>query len=172
MMTNTISDSLVWTTEKRTVNALVPLPVNPRKLTDKQRRDLEASLVKFNLVEIPAINRDSTIIAGHQRIKILVALGRGDEEIDVRVPSRLLTDAEVMEYNIRSNVNVGEWSLESLKENFDLAELLAWGFDHDDFRELGLEIPEFSPTSVDDQPRLDQKNSVICPECGHEFTPA
>src|SRR2546422_11710602 len=118
-MIKTMSDSLVWTTEKRSAKELIPLPFNPRKLTDKQRKDLEASLAKFNLVEIPAVNTDNTIIAGHQRLAILIALGRGGEVIDVRVPNRKLTEPEVREYNIRSNKNLGEWDIETLKENFD-----------------------------------------------------
>lgn len=164
-------NSLIWTTEKRNVKALIPLPYNPRKLTDKQRKDLEESLTKFNLVEIPAINLDNTIIAGHQRLMILSALGRGDEEIDVRVPNRILTVAEVKEYNVRSNKNSGEWDVETLKANFDLSELLQWGFDHESFMDLGLEIPRFQPVGAEEQPRLDLKKTVTCPECGHEFTP-
>lgn len=161
-----------WTTQKRTVKDLIPLSYNPRKLTEKQRKDLEASLTRFNLVEIPAINLDNTIIAGHQRLAILAALGRQDEIIDVRVPNRKLTDAEVREYNIRSNKNTGEWDIDTLKENFDLTELLGWGFTQNEFQDLGLEIPQFNPVNELEQPRLDLKKSVTCPECGHEFTPA
>jgi hypothetical protein len=162
--------ALKWTTEQRKVADLIPLPYNPRKLTDKQRKDLEQSLKKFDLVEIPAINLDNAILAGHQRIALLVALGRGEELVDVRVPNRKLTDAEVKEYNIRSNKNSGEWNIELLKENFDLNELLIWGFSHQDFNDLGLEIPDFQPVSLDEQPRLDQKAPIKCPNCGHEFT--
>jgi ParB-like chromosome segregation protein Spo0J len=164
------SSALKWTTEQRKVAELIPLPYNPRKLTDKQRKDLEGSLAKFNLVEIPAINKDNSILAGHQRVMILVALGRGEELIDVRVPNRKLTDGEVKEYNIRSNKNSGEWDVELLKENFDLNELLGWGFTHQEFNDLGLVIPDFQPVSIDEQPRLDQKKPVTCPNCGHEFT--
>lgn len=170
-MAETIPESMNWTTEKRNVNELVPLSYNPRRLTDRQRKDLEKSLAKFNLVEIPAINLDNTIIAGHQRLTILVALGRGDEVIDVRVPNRQLTDAEVKEYNIRSNKNSGEWDIDLLKENFDLNELLGWGFDQEEFRGLGLEIPKFAPIGVEEQSILDQKDPITCPSCGHEFTP-
>jgi hypothetical protein len=164
-------NSLIWTTVSRCASQLIPLSYNPRKLTDKQRLDLEASLEKFNLVEIPVINMDNKIIAGHQRIMILLALGRGDEQIDVRVPNRMLTESEVKEYNIRSNKNTGEWDLETLKANFDLTELLGWGFTHAEFNELGLVIPDFQSVPAEEQPRLDVKNTTICPKCGHEFTP-
>ena len=84
--------SLVWRTETRKVDDLVPNAKNPRSLSAKQKADLEASITKFNLVEIPAVNTDNQVLAGHQRLKIMKALGRGQEEIDVRVPDRTLTD--------------------------------------------------------------------------------
>ena len=166
------TDSMNWHTEKRSVNALIPYGGNPRQLTEKQRKDLEDSLIKFNLVEIPAINLDNTILAGHQRLKILVALGRGEEEIDVRVPNRMLTEPEVKEYCVRSNQNTGEWDIEMLRENFDLTDLLGWGFEQTELEAMGLEIPQFTPTTGEEQPRLDMKNPIKCPECGHEFVPA
>jgi hypothetical protein len=30
---------------------------------------------------------------------------------------------------------------------------------------------DFTASSVDEQARLDKKNPVICPQCGHEFVP-
>jgi len=35
----------------------------------------------------------------------------------------------------------------------------------------GIIPPDFEPVGIDEQVRLDQKKKVICPECGHEFTP-
>lgn len=105
---------LQWHTEKRKINDLKAFDKNPRKLTEQQKQQLVASLQKFNLVEIPAIDVDGKIVAGHQRVSILKALGRGDEEIDLRVPNRPLTDEEFKEYNLRSNKNTGEWDYELL----------------------------------------------------------
>ena len=36
---------------------------------------------------------------------------------------------------------------------------------------MGGIVPNFQPVSIDEQGRLDQKNKIVCPECGHEFTP-
>lgn len=33
-------------------------------------------------------------------------------------------------------------------------------------------VPDFQPTSIDDQGRLDQKSPITCPHCKMEFTPA
>ena len=123
-----------WHTAKRKINELVPYDKNPRKLTEEQYKHLEASLKKFNLVEIPAINTDNIIIAGHQRLHILKALGRGEEEIDVRVPNRALSEAELREYNVRSNKNTGEWDWDILANAFEMDELIDWGFDEKDLR--------------------------------------
>ena len=78
--------SLSWHTEQRRVNDLLPNPKNPRELDDRQREALTKSLQKFGLAEIPAINTDNQILAGHQRVKVLQLLGRGEEKIDVRLP--------------------------------------------------------------------------------------
>ena len=112
---------LVWQTEKRVVNKLIPQKINPRMISEKQMNDIKKSLKKYNLVEIPAIDTDGVILAGHQRIKALQLLGRGEEKIDVRIPNRKLTDKESKQYLIASNKLGGEWDFDSLKLfDFDL----------------------------------------------------
>ncbi|HRH23349.1 MAG TPA: DNA modification methylase [Candidatus Magasanikbacteria bacterium] len=120
---------LTWHTEKRTVNDLIPYEQNPRTLSDTQLKGLKRSLTKFNLVEIPAIDLDGKILAGHQRIKVLQLLGRGDEEIEVRVPSRKLSEEEFRDYLLTSNRSGGSWDWEKLASDFDLQEILIAGFD-------------------------------------------
>lgn len=119
---------LKWKTEKRKVDDLVPYDKNPRSLSDKQLSDLKKSFIRFNLVEIPAIDKDDKIIAGHQRLKVMQILGRGHEVIDVRVPNRKLTQKEYDQYLITSNAVGGDWDFEKLK-SFDLDMLLDVGFD-------------------------------------------
>lgn len=121
-------EPLEWHNEKRKISDLIPHARNPRRLTEEQKKVLTDSLEKFNLVEIPVINTDNTILAGHQRLKVMAALGRGKEEIDVRVPNRELTQEEADEYLIRSNKNTGEWDYDLLK-GFNTEDLLAFGFE-------------------------------------------
>jgi DNA modification methylase len=83
-------------------------------MTEEQANQLEKSLKKFGLAEIPAVNVDGTILAGHQRMAMLKKLGKGGELIDVRIPNRQLTDEEAKEYNLRSNKNTGEWDFDKL----------------------------------------------------------
>lgn len=109
---------LEWHTTQRRVRELVPLSYNPRTLTDEGRVRLLHSLKKFNLVEIPAINLDNVVLAGHQRLAMLIDLGRGDECIDVRAPNRQLTKDELDEYNLTSNVGAGQFDYQAVLDNF------------------------------------------------------
>ena len=126
---------LEWKTIKKTVNELVPQKINPRMITDKQMSDLTRSLKKFNLVEIPAVDLNGQILAGHQRIKSLKILGRGDELIDCRVPNRKLTEKESKEYLIASNKLGGDFDYELLK-SFDFETLEFAGFSQIELGEL------------------------------------
>lgn len=144
------NEPLVWHTEKRKVKDLQPFEHNPRVLTEKQAKDLEASLARFNLVEIPAINTNNLLVAGHQRIKIMLMRGRGDEEIDVRVPNRPLTDEEYREYLIRSNKNTGEWDFDELANSFDSTKLMEWGFEPGELGMDGMPIPGENDDAVPD----------------------
>lgn len=122
-----------WHTEKRKVNDLLPFEINPRKITEEKRQQLIRSLEKFNLAEIPAINKDGTVISGNQRIKALQMIGRGEELIDVRVPSRQLTEAEVKEYNLISNTHAGEWDFLMLEVEFSDISIADIGFNIEGF---------------------------------------
>ena len=123
-------NKLAWFTQKRRVNDLIPCSKNPRKISPKQLNDLKRSLRKFNLVEIPAVDLDNRVIAGHQRLKVLQLLGRGEEKIEVRVPNRKLTKEEFESYLITSNAVGGDWDFEKLK-SFDLGTLTVSGLDDD-----------------------------------------
>lgn len=119
---------LIWTTVQRKVNDLIPQKINPRKISDKQMSDIKKSLQKYNLVEIPAIDKTGVILAGHQRIRALQLLDRGEEIIDVRIPNRKLTESESKQYLIASNKLGGDWDYDLLK-SFDMELLQLAGFE-------------------------------------------
>jgi DNA modification methylase len=118
---------ITWTTVQRKVNDLIPQDINPRKITKKEIEILKKSIVKFDLAEIPAINLDNKILAGHQRLMILKLLNRGEELIDVRVPNRELDKDEADEYLLLSNKSGGSWDYDLLK-HFKMNTLLDCGF--------------------------------------------
>ena len=152
---------LLWHNEKRKLSELIPYDKNPRQLTKKQHSDLTKSLKKFGLAEIPAINTDNIICAGHQRIMILKEQTNGNDlEIDVRVPNRKLTAKEFQEYNIRSNKNLGEFDFEILANDFEMDELIEWGFTDFDF---GTGDPEAEQKEYDENIKTEKE----CPKCGY-----
>ena len=124
---------LEWYTVQRKVSELVPYEYNPRKISDLDKQHLKQSLEKFNLVEIPVIDIDNTLIGGHQRVIILFELGRGEEIIDVRIPNRKLTEEEFKEYNLRSNILNGEFDYEKISDFFSEINLTEIGFDVSSF---------------------------------------
>lgn len=146
----------MWRTEQRRVGDLVPYEFNPRVLTEEKKAKLTASLEKFSLAEIPAVNTDNVIVAGHQRIKCLLELGWVDEVIDVRVPSRPLTELEFKEYNLTSNIPAGFFDIDLLESAFGDVDLEALGLNVNELalpnptpEELGLDTEEeqdFDPT--------------------------
>lgn len=127
-----------WHIEKRLIKDLKDHPKNPRKLSREQQEHLKTSIQKFGLIDKPIINLDNKIIGGHQRKKTLAKLGL--KEIDVNVPNRLLNENEVDELNIRLNKNTGDWDFDVLQNDWQLTDLLNWGFTVDEFPEIKEEI--------------------------------
>lgn len=124
---------------------LVRYEKNPRKLSPSQLEGLKRSLKKFDLAELPCINTDGTLVAGNQRVLVLSLLGRDEEEIEVRVPNRPLTESEFKDYLLTSNRSGGSWDFEKLAADFDIEELLTAGFDSLDLSNIfddSLEITD------------------------------
>lgn len=129
----------LFRTEKRKINDLIPFEGNPRAMNEHQVNALKKSLKKFGVAELPVIDADNVIVAGHQRLKALQDMGYGEAEIDVRVASRKLTDKEFAIYNIGSNKITGDFTDELF--NFDEEILLESGFTQNeiDISALGVE---------------------------------
>ncbi len=145
---------LSWRTEQRRVKDLLPFKQNPRKMSQKQVDDLTKSLKKFDLVEIPAIDTKDRILAGHQRCAVLQLIGRGEDVIDVRVPSRALTEREYKQYLITSNKVHGDWDEEILHEYFETDLLLESGFDKEEITDIFADILETEDDGFDVEKEL------------------
>lgn len=139
---------LTWRTQTRKVSDLIPNEKNPRVMSPDQVENLKKSLEQFNLVEIPVIDTDDRVLAGHQRLMVMKLLGRGEERIPVRVPNRKLTKKEAEQYLLTSNRVHADWDWSKLGECFDVETMLASGFDDCDltnlFDDLAVEDDEFN----------------------------
>ena len=124
-----------WTLRSFQLDELTDYYKNPRSLTEKEFKQLKTSLDKFGMIDKPIVNADSlhTIIGGHQRKHVLEA--SGVKEIECWIPDRELSDKEVEELNIRLNKNTGSWDFDTLANEFELDDLLEWGFSE---KELGI----------------------------------
>lgn len=117
-----------WFTEKRKVSDLKFHPRNPRTLSKKSHDDLLKSFNKYNYAELVAINKDNTILAGHQRISIMKELGWEDKEIEVRVPNVLLSKRDADGYLLISNKVSGDWDMDIMANQWEMEELIEGGF--------------------------------------------
>ncbi|QDP48276.1 MAG: hypothetical protein Unbinned585contig1001_46 [Prokaryotic dsDNA virus sp.] len=115
------------------INKLKPATYNPRQISTKQYKDLKESIERFDLVDPIIINKDFTIIGGHQRYKICKELKH--KEIDCVVLD--LSKEEERELNIRLNKSGGEFDMDVLANEFNIDDLVDWGFKHID---LGLNV--------------------------------
>ena len=92
---------------------LVPASYNPRKALkpgDKEYEKIKKSITEFGYVEPIIVNKDMTIIGGHQRVTVLKDLG--NTEIDCIVVDIDKTKEKAL--NVALNKITGEWNKELL----------------------------------------------------------
>lgn len=121
-----------WILKKLKVSQLIEWDKNPRQLTEKGLSDLRKSIERFGIAEPIICNTDYVICGGHGRLKILQQLNI--KEVDCYLPEKKLTPKQFEELNIRLNKNIaGEFDFDILANNFELPDLLEYGFDEKDF---------------------------------------
>lgn len=113
--------------EKVNINDLINATYNPRKdlkPSDSEYQKIKKSIQEFGYVEPIIVNKDNTIVGGHQRLKVLKDLDY--KEIDViRID---IDKTKEKALNIALNKITGEWDYDSLErllielkdEEFDL----------------------------------------------------
>ncbi len=110
------------------ISELIEAEYNPRQLSEKQHADLKKSLETFGFIDPIIINdnpkRKNYVVGGHQRLKIAKHLNMTEVPC---VPLSLTIEQE-KELNVRLNKNSGSWDWDKLANEFELDELLGWGF--------------------------------------------
>jgi len=114
--------------EKIQIDKLKAATYNPRQISTKQYKDLKESITKFGLVDPIIVNKCFTIIGGHQRYKICKDL----EYKDIGCIILDLNKEQERELNIRLNKNTGDFDMDILANEFDIDQLVDWGFKHID----------------------------------------
>ena len=129
--------------EKIEINKLKGSTYNPRQISTKQYKDLKESITKFGLVDPIIVNKCYTIIGGHQRYKIC-------KDLDYKDIGCIILDLnkdQERELNIRLNKNTGTFDMDILANEFDIDQLVDWGFKHID---LDLNIDKIVDDNIDD----------------------
>jgi hypothetical protein len=142
-----------WDFEKRKIGELHENEDNPRTMSRDEAERLQTSLGRFGLCEPIVVNRSGEIIGGHQRYRILKALGR--KTINVSVPPRDLEEEEARELCILLNKLSGSWDNDMLANRWDMDTLLKCGFTEKD---LGIEPSE------EESPEKKITFTVTCPD--------
>ena len=119
--------------EKIQIDKLKAATYNPRQISTKQYKDLKESINKFGLVDPIIVNEYFTenyyvVIGGHQRLKICKELGYKD----IGCIILNLNKEQERELNIRLNKNTGDFEMDILANEFDIDQLVDWGFKHID----------------------------------------
>jgi hypothetical protein len=140
---------------KRNPKELIKADYNPRKISDKDFKQLKKSLETFQCVEPIVVNqfegRENVIVGGHQRLKAMLELG-WDEVPTIEVYLEL---EEEKELNVRLNKNTGEFDFELLTDLFDTDKLEEIGFDLDELPEITEDLTEplTDPDEVPEPPK-------------------
>lgn len=101
--------------ERRALSSIHPADYNPRKELkpgDPEFKNIERSLREFGYVDPIIINKDGTIIGGHQRASVLKSLGYSEADVIVLDVSK----ADEKALNIALNKIGGEWDMQKLRD--------------------------------------------------------
>lgn len=153
-----------WHEEEKDINWPRANDRNPRKISKEALERLKEKIKRVGYHQPIACQPDGLVISGHQRLRALRELGY--KTIRVSLPPEPLTEEQYREVMISANVNEGEWERDILADDFEMEELEEWGLSS---KESGL----FSPSSADDQGKLDTMKAKLvqtCPACKHQFT--
>ncbi len=152
-----MNDKIQWTNEKRKIGDLTPWARNPRQISNEQARRLDESFERFGQIEMIAIGPNDEVYNGHQRIKVLMEKYGGDYEVEVRVASRALSEKEREKLTVFLHKGAaGDWDYDILANEFNLEDLLEWGFEEKDL-DLDLWMPE--PIG-DVEPQIDKAEEL------------
>ena len=125
--------------EKRKIADLKPAEYNPRKELkpgDSEYEKIKNSILHFGYVDPIIINKDGTIIGGHQRATVMKDLGT--EEAECVVVDLSKEDEKAL--NVALNKISGEWDMEKLgtllEELNTIGVMELTGFDVDEYTKM------------------------------------
>lgn len=143
-------------------------PKNARKHSARNLEAIAASLEKFGQRK-PIVVHRGVVLAGNGTLEAAKSLGWTDIDV-AEVPDDWDNDT-AKAYALADNrtAELAEWDESELAKQLLELQDADW-----DITELGFEItkvldePNFQPENIE-QPRLDQRAPIICPQCSFEW---
>ena len=174
-------DDLSTTLERVALAAVRPHPRNYQGHPEAEIQHLMQSLLTHGVYRNVVIARDGTLLAGHGVVEAARRLGythltmkRTDYDADEPRALQLLAGDNEIAREAVKNEEALVALLQELSQEDPLA-LLGTGFDEAALKTLaeqaGLVSPDFQPVGIEEQGRLDEKQPLECPACGHTWTP-
>lgn len=136
-----VPERLTWRNVSVRLADLQPWPRNPRRIRDERAARLADSFGRFGQVEAVIIGPPDEqgkhpVYNGHQRLRVLLEVYGKQYKVDARQSSRPLTEREREQLTVYLHHGAtGEFDFDVLTAEFELADLIEWGFDE---QELGL----------------------------------
>ena len=154
------------------IDKLKPAEYNPRldlQPEDKEYQDIKRSIIEFGLVEPLVINKDMTVIGGHQRLKVL-------RDLNFTTIPCIIVDLDKQKermLNIALNKISGYWDRAKLKdilEELDTGEfnVSLTGFGEQEIEDLMTEFHVEDNWDIEKK-ESDNTTSNKCPKCGFEW---
>ncbi len=100
------------------------------------------------------------LLDGHQRKHVELELNHKspDTLVPVLVPARKMTEREKKQWIVEHRKNTGDWDFDILANNFDVPDLLEWGFNEKELLGAGF---EFEDTTRDAEPQIDRAAELL-----------
>jgi hypothetical protein len=168
------------------LSAIEPDSHNANKGSERGTYMIRRSLEKLGAGRSILLDSKGRIIAGNKTAESAADVGidevvlvrtRGNQLVAVMREDLDLDDpagqARELAYadNRTSEVSM-TWEPSVIADDIGAGVDLSDWFQPFELTDLGVTPPNFGPVDMSEQPRLDEKRRVICPECGHEFSPA
>lgn len=134
------------------------------------------SIKKYGFLVPIIIDKDNVIVCGHTRYKACKQLGM--KEVPC-IRAEQLTDEQIKAFRIEDNKTNEKamWDIDLLRD--ELGDLKELGVDLEDLGFMDFELDNIFGGTADIEDFFEDKieskekkpKTIICPECGHEFTP-
>jgi len=135
--------------------------INPRTINKDKFKKLVQSIKDFpKMLELRPIvvDKDGVILGGNMRFRALQELKMDIKPTWIKVADKL-TDEERRRFIVEDNLEFGLWNFDELSTQYDVDELLEWGFSEKDLK-IETEIEEDEAPEVSSEPAISKLGEV------------